>query len=120
MRAALIVLGGDHLNNHEYVSMHLDLMGRFSVFNEALARVCRGGGVEEGGQREGDERYRSQGFCTCIFFHCPALFSLQSCPYRGKTFKICSGCLSEQRLNGLLFFFLNLLSLNRAEWRGGA
>lgn len=53
MRAALIVLGGDHLNNHEYVSMHLDLMGRFSVFNEALARVCRGGGGGEGrGARE--------------------------------------------------------------------
>lgn len=30
---------GLHLNNHEYVSMHLHLMDWFSVFNEALARV---------------------------------------------------------------------------------
>lgn len=30
---------GDHLNNHEYVSVHLDLMGQFSVLNEASACV---------------------------------------------------------------------------------
>lgn len=30
---------GDHLNNHEYVSLHSDLMEWFSIFNEASVRV---------------------------------------------------------------------------------
>lgn len=41
------------MNNHEYVSMHLDLMGQFSVFNEALARVGRARGEESGSRERG-------------------------------------------------------------------
>lgn len=104
--------------------MHLDLMGRFSVFNEALARVCRGGGVRRGGgQREGDEQYRSPGFCTCIFFTVllSSPCSRVHIDLGGKTSKICSGCLSEQRLKWFAVFFSKpTLSLSRAEWRGGA
>ena len=53
MKVALIILRGNHLNNHEYVSMHLDLMGRCSAFNEALARVCRARERGAGTQRRG-------------------------------------------------------------------
>ena len=73
-------------------------------------RVFAEGAGEGRGAREGDEPYGAGGFCTCNF-HCPALFSRQSCPRRpGGTSKICTGCLSEQRLKrACWFFFLNLL-----------